>query len=258
MTRFNVRAANLRAINSMTKYPSIPTYHTLDPSNGGLVDETVPFTGTVIGTEKVDGTNSRIILLPDGTYLLGSREELLYAQGDLIGNPSQGIAEALKPVAGSLNIAEAGLIRVLYLELYGGKIGGNAKQYTAKGEVGWRLFDVALIDNYEEIADWPSQRISGWREGGGQHFVDEQRLTEVAVVAGVDLVPRLFNVPAADLPTDLEKTRAFLEQHLPQTLVALGDAKPGRSEGIVLRTSSRSVIAKARFQDYDRTMRRRR
>ncbi len=73
----------------MTKYPSIPTYHALDPRNGGLLDETVPFTGTVLATEKVDGTNARIVQLPDGGYLLGSREELLYAKGDLIGNPSQ-------------------------------------------------------------------------------------------------------------------------------------------------------------------------
>ncbi len=30
-------------------------------------------------------------MLPDASYLLGSREELLCAQGDLIGNPALGI-----------------------------------------------------------------------------------------------------------------------------------------------------------------------
>src|SRR5687767_1954189 len=95
VTAFNVRTADLKAINSMTKYPSIPTYHALDPRDGSLLEETIPFSGMVIGTEKIDGTNSRIILLPDGTYLLGSREELLYARGDLIGNPALGIVDAL-------------------------------------------------------------------------------------------------------------------------------------------------------------------
>jgi hypothetical protein len=257
MTAFDVRTTNLQAINSMTKYPSIPTYHVLDPRNGGLLDESVPFPGPVIGTEKVDGTNARIVLLPDGGYLLGSREELLYARGDLIGNPSQGIVEALKPLAESLTAGRDDTIRMLYLELYGGKIGSGAKQYSTRGEVGWRLFDEARIDDYAELLRWPSERISRWRDDGGQPFVDEERLTETAAAAAVQLTPRLFTVDPAELPTDLEKTRAFLAEHSPRTRVALGDATPGNSEGIVLRTADRSTIAKARFQDYDRTLRRR-
>ncbi|MEU4775942.1 hypothetical protein [Micromonospora sp. NPDC023644] len=35
------------------------------------------------------------------------------------------------------------------------------------------------------------------------------------------------------------------------------DGPAGRSEGLVLRAADRSVIAKARFQDYERTVRRR-
>ena len=54
MTSFDIRAVNLKALNSLTKYPSIPTYHKLDPRNGSLTDEAVPFTGPVIGTEKID------------------------------------------------------------------------------------------------------------------------------------------------------------------------------------------------------------
>jgi hypothetical protein len=257
MATFDVRTANLQAVNSLTKYPSIPTYHTLDPRNGGLLDECVPFEGPVIGTEKVDGTNARIVLLPDGGYLLGSREELLYARGDLIGNPSQGIVDALKPLAESITIADAGTIRVLYLEVYGGKIGGAARHYSNRGEVGWRLFDLALLDGYAEMLDWPAERISRWRDGGGQRFAGEDQLAATAAELTVELTPRLFTVEAGELPTDLEKTRALLGERLPRTLVALGDATPGNSEGIVLRTPDRSTIAKARFQDYDRTLRRR-
>jgi hypothetical protein len=263
MTGFNVRTANLRAINSITKYPSIPTYHTLDSRNGGLLEERVPFTGPVIGTEKVDGTNARVIVLPDGSYLLGSREELLYAQGDLLGNPALGIAEALRPLAdarplGDLDgIGDPGTIRVLYLEVYGWKIGGAAKHYTRTPQVGWRLFDVALIEDWAPMLDWPAERISAWREAGGQTWAGEERIAGAATAVGADVTPRLLTVDAAALPADVEATRAWLAEHAPATRVALDGAEPGMAEGVVLRTPDRSVIAKARFQDYDRTLRRR-
>jgi hypothetical protein len=37
----------------------------------------------------------------------------------------------------------------------------------------------------------------------------------------------------------------------------LDDAAGGKSEGIVLRSPDRSTIAKARFEDYERTMKKR-
>ena len=49
----------------------------------------------------------------------------------------------------------------------------------------------------------------------------------------------------------------LLTASLPTTLVGL-DGTDGRAEGLVLRAPDRSVIAKARFQDYERTLRRRR
>ncbi|MDP9791758.1 hypothetical protein J2S43_000270 [Catenuloplanes nepalensis] len=252
---FDVRATDLRALNSLTKYPSIPTYHTLDPKNGGLLDEAVPFTGPVLATEKVDGTNARIIQIPGGTYLLGSREELLYARGDLIGNPSQGILENLRPLAESLPAVDG--FRVLYLELYGGRIGGHAKQYSARGAVGWRLFDTALLDGHEHLLTAPPQRISAWREGGGQPWADEDALHAIAAEAGVELAPRLFTLDAAELPAGLERMQSLLTDRLPGTLVRLDDSGQGAAEGIVFRAPDRSVIAKARFQDYARTLRRR-
>ncbi len=58
---FEIRQVDLGKLNSMTKYPSILTYHAL--GDKGLLQETVqiPFEGRVIGTEKVDGTNTRLI-----------------------------------------------------------------------------------------------------------------------------------------------------------------------------------------------------
>ncbi len=253
MTDFDIRSADLKVINSMTKYPSIPTYHTLDPRNGGLVEEAVPFTGTVVATEKVDGTNSRIVLLPDGSYLLGSREELLYARGDLIGNPALGIVDALRPVAEALTTGDDSIV-VYFLEVYGGKVTAASKQYTGSGRVGFRLFDVVDVADYADLLTWDPQRIAGWREAGGQRFRDEKALAE----AGPALTPRLFEIDAVDLPTGIEDTKAFLDERLPATRANLDGEPSGRAEGIVLRTTTRSVIAKARFQDYERTLKRRR
>jgi hypothetical protein len=255
---FDVRAADLGVLNSMTKYPSIPTYHTLDPKNGNLIEgETIAFPGTVLGTEKVDGTNARIISLPDGNFLLGSREELLYAKGDLIGNPAQGIVAALREVASGLAPVDGDVVRVHFLEVYGGKVTAASKQYTGTKAVGFRLFDVAVIDDYRAVLAKDAASVSTWRDAGGQPYLDEDALTATAERDGFTLTPRLFTVDGAELPTALDKTRAFLAEHLPVTLSALDGDAGGQPEGIVLRGRDRAVIAKARFADYDRTLRRR-
>ncbi|GAA2676193.1 RNA ligase family protein [Actinoplanes palleronii] len=256
MADFDLRSADLRALNSLTKYPSIPTYHELDPRNGGLTESVTAFPGPVLGTEKVDGTNSRLIMLPGGDYLIGSREELLLARGDLIGNPSQGIVAALRAVADALPDQQlpADTLRVYFLELYGGKIGAQAKQYSTRGAVGWRLFDVAEVPDLAERLTWPAERIAAWRDGGGQSFATEDALQ---AVTDFELTPRLFTVDGADLPADVAGMHAFLGERLPETLVALDDSGQRRAEGIVLRSPDRSVIAKARFQDYERTLKRR-
>ncbi|GAA3188580.1 RNA ligase family protein [Dactylosporangium siamense] len=253
---FDVRAVDLRLLNSLTKYPSIPTYHTLDPRDGGLTDPATVFPGGVIATEKVDGTNSRIVLLPDGSYLIGSREELLYAKGDLIGNPALGIVEQLKPLASRLPTGDG--IRVYYLELYGGKVGGAAKQYTRDpARFGWRLFDVADVADWQEPLTWPPARISAWRESGGRPWVAEDGLVTLAAAAGLELTPRVWHRPGGSLPAEIAAMHELLTSSLPTTLVGL-DGVAGRAEGLVLRAPDRSVIAKARFQDYERTLRRRR
>ena len=72
-------------LNSLTKYPSILTYHELGTKGGlkeGLV-EGKSFAGQeVYITEKVDGTNGRVVFATNDKgevvdYLLGSRENLL-------------------------------------------------------------------------------------------------------------------------------------------------------------------------------------
>lgn len=255
--KFDVRSVDLAKLNSITKYPSISTYHELDPSNGNLTGNATPFTGRVIGTEKIDGSNARIIALPDGTYLLGSREELLYAKGDLIGNPSQGIVTALKEFADHLSPMVTDAIQVFFVEVYGGKVGKAAKQYSGTRTVGFRLFDFMFMTDYRYMLGRSAEQISSWRENGGQWFAPEENIRTEADTRGFTVAPRLFTVDAVDLPQDIDGMRQFLADHLPSTLSALDDGAGGQPEGIVLRSEDRQVIAKARFEDYDRTIRRR-
>ena len=54
----NLKDMDLRKLNSITKYPSIPTYHKIG-EKGVLEDEVVSFgSDKIILTEKVDGTNT--------------------------------------------------------------------------------------------------------------------------------------------------------------------------------------------------------
>ncbi|MFA6372731.1 MAG: RNA ligase family protein [Methanothrix sp.] len=241
---------NLTKINSMTKYPSILTYHKLG-ERGKLLDEVlVSFDEPAILTEKIDGVNGRIIVFPDGLYIIGSREELLYAKGDLIGNPQLGIVDTLKPIADV--IAASDVLTVYYLEVYGGKTTKNSNQYTGNQSISARLFDVATIPNRAEILSVPIEKIAAWRDNDGQTFLDERDLTSNAVEIQVPLTPRLGT---AKIPAGLVETYELMERTISKTRAAMDDDALGRPEGIVARTCDRSKIAKLRFEDYERTFR---
>lgn len=245
---FSLRSCDLKKLNSMTKYPSIATYHALG-DKGALLEQTVSFDGEIILTEKVDGTNSRIVLLPDGNFVLGSREELLFARGDLIGNPALGIVDALKGIADSLPIANSDII-VAYLEVYGGKVTAASSQYTANQSVGWRLFDVAVFTDIEMLFAKSVQQLGAWRDNSGQVFLDEEKLSKAALDYGFELTPRIATITA--MPVSIQETHEFLKETCTRTLVALDEGARGRAEGIVARTISRNAIAKLRFEDYER------
>ncbi|RBO85614.1 RNA ligase family protein [Nocardia puris] len=148
-------------------------------------------------------------------------------------------------------------MRVYYLELYGGKVTAASKQYTGTRAIGYRLFDVVELADYASVLRRLLADISAWRDAGGQPFLDETRLAAAAEQAGLELTPRLFTVDAADLPRDVAATHELLADRLPVTRCGLDQSAGGHPEGIVLRTEDRSVIAKARFEDYARTLRRR-
>lgn len=249
----------LAALNSATKYPSILTLHGLG-EKGRLTDSILlPWweeAGDLVLTEKVDGTNVRIIMLDKGdggSWLIGSREELLTCEGDIVYNPAQGIVANTKHIARTLK-ASAGTqegITVFYGELYGHKIGAASKEYTKDGQVGFRLFDIAFIDR--KVLDWEPEAISTWREGSGQRFATEATLTCGAAANGLELTPRLGTIAQHELPKGHQAVQDWMKGLLPSTKVGLD--VDGASEGIVLRTADRRFIAKARFQDYARTLR---
>lgn len=267
-TTTDLSAEELRKIDSLTKYPSIPTYHELDPKKKGmLIDNEVvefPPDAHVIGTEKVDGTNGRIIVMPCGDdYFIGSRDELLFARGDRVRNATLGIVAELEPVAeaiiASMDHHRRGERRdamtVYYFEVYGHRIGGQAKNYSKEGNTGCRLFDICLVcDLYKKLADMSVEAISTWRKNGGQDYFDWSTIRCAAFGLRLPIVPTVFETIAA-MPTTLEGMLEALSKSIPESLVALDDAAMKRPEGMVIRTTDRSVIAKVRYEDYERTRR---
>jgi hypothetical protein len=219
---FDIWQVDLAKLNSMTKYPSILTYHAL--GDKGILQESVqiPFEGRIVGTEKVDGTNTRLIFCPDQSVVVGSREDLLWERRDLIGNPAMGIVEAVKETVQRLvaSVCHPGRIAVYFVEAYGRSIGGGAKNYTKTGKVGFRLFDVVSIDNFDELFGLPVEQIAHWRDNGGQSYVDADQLVKVADEINFQSVPALFDTDASQLPTDLEGTYPISAQFSDQPVQA--------------------------------------
>lgn len=252
---------DLKKLNSATKYPSILTYHTLG-ERGRLTEEVqVSFNeDDQWYTEKIDGTNSRIIVFPGGDFFIGSREELLHFGGDLVYNPSQGIVDAVLPLAHEITSSlrpgwEFNGVTVFFGETYGHRIGKNGKQYSQEGNVGFRLFDVMNISEealYEILTkDLPD--ISIWRDKGGQPFETRENISRIAHQLEIILVPGVAE--GEPLPTSIEETYEWLRMVLPGQTKAALDGEGGKPEGIVVRSEDRSKIAKIRFEDYERTLR---
>ena len=68
-----------RKLDSLTKYPSIPTFHALLDGKTLKEEIQVDFSGcgTIYATEKVDGTNMRIVSIPQCGLFLGDRKSVV-------------------------------------------------------------------------------------------------------------------------------------------------------------------------------------
>ena len=248
----NTRSLDLDRLNSLTKYPSILTLHMLG-DEGKLKDElNFEPSADVLVTEKIDGTNTRIIFTPDNMYLVGSREHLLHASGDLIHNPALGIVDSVRSIAERIHQnleRQRGVITVVFLETYGGKTTPAARNYTSDQSFGHRVFDVAMID-CGCLSMEPSE-ISSWREQGSQPYLEESELQAFVKTHALELTKRL---QAPLLPTGHEEVLSWLEEVIPETCAALDPSAGKTPEGVVVRTPDRSRIAKVRFADYRRTL----
>lgn len=258
---------DLHKINSLTKYPSILTYHQLgekgrlnealtEPAEFGAAEHLYVY-------EKVDGENSRIILLsqPSGEidYLIGSREELLYAKGDRIGNPYGNIAEFLRPVAERIiaGLAQSDsrewALTVLYQESYGGKTKAS-RHYSDNKTQNYRVFDVFSLDReqLDAMLALPQDQIASWRDRGKQPFYDESAKKTLLDTLNLQAAPLLDQIDRGEFPVSFADTFAYM-QRFEQTQVGMEVA--GRAEGLIVRTVDRSWIRKIRFEDYERTFR---
>jgi len=241
-------------VNTLTKYPSILTLHKLG-ERGRLTEQTTTdITGeTMYASEKIDGTNVRLIFWGD-EFLIGSRKQILHHSGDLYWNDSMDIVNQFYAL--KIPILKPDKLTIVFGELFGGKITANSKNY-GKEKHDYRVFDVAVFDDLS-ILEEPIDAISTWRESTinssesealryGQPFVN----LDVLKAFGYELTPRVeFTLDS------LEHTAVLgaLKQFIPTTNVALSPTAKLGTEGVVLRNFDRSKIVKLRFEDYEKTL----
>lgn len=256
---FSLNKFDLDKLNSMTKYPGILTYHEI--GDKGILQDKLSVTSfrdyeCVIVTEKVDGTNARIILF-NKDYMIGTREDIIFAKGDRIINPTLGIVNTLKSFADRLSsdLPEDDCIYVVFSEVYGGNVTAASKQYTSTKQWCFRLFDICRIESKEisNLTAMEKDRISQWRENGGQCYFTEEMINDFVDKYSIQRVPYLETLNGNDLPVNLAGTFVYLKQF--EKSMAGIDFTDGRAEGIVVRTPDRKLIRKIRFEDYERTQR---
>lgn len=240
-------------INTLTKYPSILTLHQLG-EKGRLKNElTTPIQGEkMYATEKIDGTNARIICY-GSEYLIGAREFILHHSHDLYFDNAQGIVDGLKEL--NVKIPQTDLFTVIYGEFYGGKTSANSKWY-GQDRNGFRVFDIAVYNDLSML-EMSQNEISKWREREseigiiyGQNFLTRSEMQ--TQFSDFELVPLVeFELGDMSHKVVLDNLKKFI----PTTNVALSENALKKSEGVVLRNESRSKIVKVRFEDYERTLR---
>lgn len=243
-------------INTLTKYPSILTLHKLGEKGKLLEEWTTPIGGEkMFASEKIDGTNVRIIVL-NNEFLIGSRDNIIHYSGDLYYGTDLDIVENVYKL--QIPIPKTTNLTIIFGELFGGKI--NASKNYGTDKYGFRVFDIVEFNNSEigldEILNKPIEQISRWREHEthnglmyGQNFLSlEERKNKFPQF---EYAPELeFDCGDFKHETILNK----LKEYLPETKVALSDKANKKPEGIVLRNFNRTKIVKLRFEDYERTL----
>lgn len=247
-----IRTYGKDKINTLTKYPSILTLHKLG-EKGRLLNEltTLVENEEMYATEKIDGTNARIICY-GSEFLIGAREFILHHSDDLYFDNSQEIVNGIYTLG--VNIPITNNLTVIYGEFYGGKTSANSKQY-GKELNGFRVFDIAVYDDLS-VLDKNLADISKWRETEtkegivyGQNFLTRSEMTS--------LFPEFEYVPLVDFNLGAfshKEVLINLTESIPTTNVALTETALKKPEGLVLRNWNRSKIVKVRYEDYERIL----
>lgn len=243
-------------INTLTKYPSILTLHTLG-KRGVLNNElTTDITGeTMYASEKIDGTNVRIICYGD-EFLIGSRKNILHYSEDFYWDEALDIVNQFYKL--KIPALQTDKFTIVFGELFGGKVTAGSKNY-GKDSYGFRVFDIAEIADLS-ILDKSISEISSWRESTldssisemlryGQGFLNREAFLNYSEI--YNLVP---NVEFSLKNYKHETVYNALKESIPETLVALSDSAHKKPEGLILRNSDRTKIVKVRFEDYERTL----
>lgn len=255
---------DLTKLNSITKYPSILTYHKLaEREKDGLIEELIS-TSTFEDEEKIniyekiDGENSRIVLIGDGKevdYFIGSRKELLHAKGDRISIPTGNIANYFKSIAEDISEELKGFegLIVIYFESYGGNT-PKTKNYSNDKTQNGRIFDVFELtkDEFGELLSKDSNYIANWRDNGNQPYYSCEKRVELAEKLKLTTAPLLDSTKGKNIPKSIKDVYNWLNNYK-ETKVGINSI--GKSEGVIIRTNNREKIAKIRFEDYEKTFR---
>lgn len=252
-----IKQYGYRKLNSLTKYPSIPTLHKVGYKNLLTKEHSVTFDPTdhLIVTEKIDGMNVRIITC-NGEYIIGSREELLWYNSDTLFNPEHGIVEYMQKFVD--NIPYIDTLTVFYGELYGANIGKHGKQYGTS--VGFRVFDISEPDI--SLLEREIEAIAAQRERNYKQFEPYMGVVpNNRYYCNFDMVPTVYSNSLLELPNivnSLTLGEAYKEllTALPATKALTDEAGIGVPEGLIIRNADRSKIVKLRIEDYRRTLKR--
>jgi hypothetical protein len=210
-------------------YPKIETLYDRDPRTFKVLPDTLrhPEFALIARwrlTEKIDGTNIRVGLSPDGRVTFGGRTDKAEIPPHLLTYltatfPSERVAAAFDP----------GAEVVLFGEGYGEKIQSGGDYRTG---VSFRLFDV-------RVGDW---------------WLNAADVDDVAAKLGIQTAPCLQrDIMFVRYPASAEELRDLL----PESIVAGEEGRGRPAEGIIARTDpllfmrdGRRVMWKLKFKDF--------
>jgi hypothetical protein len=202
----------------------------------------------------------RIVSL-NSDYILGQRENFVYAKNDRIKNSD--VIDVVQEAADKFvnTNTDTDFLTVIYGEAYGWRIQDGSKIYCAGNtDKNFRIFDVwqahvNVIDNYLQNSDM--QKIVYDREHNFQSWLTVDEMKIFADTYKLEQVPFWTDFDSNDLPTDAEETKQWIESNFKTSHAIIGEGtntnqKFARAEGVVIRTWDRKTIRKLRFEDYNK------